>query len=160
MASGDERATAPDDLDGGGLRIGVVRSRWNPAIVQRLADGVRRGLSALGVTEIVEESVPGALEIPLGAKLLIASGRVDAVVCIGAVIRGETSHYDLVSEGCATGIAQVQLTTGVPVLFGVLTVESSAQAEARSQPSGGHNVGEEAAVAAVEMARLSERLSA
>jgi 6,7-dimethyl-8-ribityllumazine synthase len=112
------------------------------------------------VTEVIEESVPGAFEIPLAARYLAESGRVDAIVSIGAVIRGETTHYELVSENCASGIREVQLATGVPVLFGLLTVENETQAEARSQPSGGHNVGEEAAVGAVEMARLARRLVA
>lgn len=149
----------PDDLEGEGLRVGVVRSRWNPDIVQRLADGVLRGLARVGVTEIVEESVPGAFEIPLAAKYLAESSRVDAVVCIGAVIRGETTHYELVSENCAAGVSQVQLMTGIPVLFGLVTVEDLAQAQARSQPSGGHNVGEESALGAVEMACLARRLA-
>ena len=107
---------------------------------------------------VIEHSVPGSLEIPLAAKLLAASGQVDGVVCIGAVIRGETTHYDLVSEECARGVQRAQLDTGVPVLFGVLTVENEAQAEARSEGPGGHNVGEEAAIGAVEMARLAAQL--
>lgn len=158
MASGDERATVPDGLNGAGLRIGVVRARWNAAIVDQLGAGVARGLGMLGVRTVVEHSVPGSFEIPLAAKALATSGSVDAIVCIGAVIRGETTHYELVSEACSRGVQQVQLETGVPVLFGVLTVENQAQAEARSQPEGGHNVGEEAALGAVEMARLVQNL--
>lgn len=158
MASGDERAQVPEGTSGAGLRIGVVRARWNVSVVDRLADGVARGLDRLGVTDRVECSVPGSFEIPLAAKLLAASGTVDAVVCIGAVVRGETTHYEIVSGECARGVQQAQLDTGVPVLFGVLTVENEAQAEARSQPAGGHNVGEEAAVGAVEMALLARTL--
>jgi 6,7-dimethyl-8-ribityllumazine synthase len=158
MASGDERASLPAGLTGDGLRIGVVRARWNVDIVERLAEGVRRALSSLGVTMVVEHAVPGSFEIPLAAKLLASSGQVDAIVCIGAVIRGETTHYELVAGECGRGVQQVQLDTGVPVTFGVLTVENVAQAEARSQASGGHNVGEEAAVCAVEMARLAQLL--
>ncbi|MDH3679030.1 MAG: 6,7-dimethyl-8-ribityllumazine synthase [Acidimicrobiia bacterium] len=154
MASGDERASVPEGLTGEGLRIGVVRARWNAGIVDRLAKGVDRGLASLGVTDVVAHSVPGSFEIPLAAKTLAASGTVDAVVCIGAVIRGETTHYELVSGECGRGVQQAQLDTGVPVLFGVLTVENEAQAEARSQGPGGHNVGEEAALGAVEMAKL------
>lgn len=158
MAEGTARAGAPAGLDGSGLRVGVVRARWNAPIVERLADGVARGLSALGVAHdaVVEVSVPGSFEIPFGARTLATSGRVDAVICIGAVIRGETTHYEIVAGECASGVQQVQLTTGVPVAFGVLTTEDEAQALARSEGPGGHNVGEEAAVVAVEMARMAE----
>ena len=159
MAEGTARAGAPDGLDGTGLRIGVVRARWNAHIVDRLADGVARGLKALGVVpdDVVEVSVPGSFEIPFGARALAVSRRVDAVVCIGAVVRGETTHYDIVAGECAAGVQQVQLTTGVPVAFGVLTTEDEAQALARSEGPGGHNVGEEAATVAVEMARIAQR---
>jgi 6,7-dimethyl-8-ribityllumazine synthase len=153
MSSEQSRASAPD-VDGKGLRIGIVRARWNAHIVGQLADGVRRGLHTLGVLDddVVEMLVPGSFEVPFGARVLATSGTVDAVVCIGAVIRGETTHYDLVAGECASGVQQVQLSTGVPVAFGVLTVEDDAQAMARSEGPGGHNVGEEAAWVAVEMA--------
>ncbi len=154
MAGEEARAAAPDGLDGAGLRVGLVRSRWNAAIVERLVRGVRRGLVRAGVADdaVVEISVPGSFEIPFGAKVLAESGRVDAVVCVGAVIRGETTHYDLVAGECARGIQDVQLATGVPVAFGVLTTEDEGQALARSEGPGGHNVGEDAALVAVEMA--------
>jgi 6,7-dimethyl-8-ribityllumazine synthase len=127
-------------------------------VVDRLAEGARRGLAELGVDpdDVVAVSVPGSFEIPFGARALATSGRVDAVICIGAVIRGETSHYDIVAGECASGVQQVQLATGVPVAFGVLTTEDETQALARSEGPGDHNVGEEAAVVAVEMARLAE----
>jgi 6,7-dimethyl-8-ribityllumazine synthase len=159
VAEGGAPARAPAGLDGAGLRVGVVRARWNAAIVDRLADGVARGLKALGVVpeDVVEVSVPGSFEIPFGARALARSGRVDAVICIGAVIRGETTHYDIVAGECARGVQDVQLETGVPVAFGVLTTEDDRQALARSEDPGGHNVGEEAAVVAVEMARLAQR---
>ena len=159
MAEGSERASAPDGLDGAGLRVGVVRARWNARVVERLAEGVERGLKALGVVadDIVEVSVPGSFEIPFGARALATSGRVDAVICIGAVIRGETTHYDIVAGECARGVQDVQLSTGVPVAFGVLTTEDERQALARSEGPGGHNVGEEAATVAVEMARIAQR---
>lgn len=151
------RAGAPEGLDGTGLRVGVVRARWNTHVVERLAGGARRGLKDLGVADedVVEVSVPGSFEVPFGSRVLASSGRVDAVVCIGAVIRGETSHYELVAGECASGVQQVQLTTGVPVAFGVLTTEDLEQAHARSEGPGGHNVGEEAAWVAIEMARLA-----
>jgi 6,7-dimethyl-8-ribityllumazine synthase len=158
MTSDESKAGAPDDLSGAGLRIGVVRARWNPEIVDRLLDGVRRGLADLGVRDddVVETTVPGSFELPMGARILAASGFVDAVICLGSVIRGETTHYELVAGESAAGIQQVQLTTGVPVAFGVLTTEDLDQALARSEGPGGHNVGEDAAVVAVEMARLAE----
>ena len=161
MASGDQRAGTPDGIDGVGVRVGIVRARWNDDIVERLVGGVRRGLKAAGVldSDIVEVSVPGSFEIPFGARALATSGRVDAVVCVGTVIRGETTHYDIVAGECAAGIQQVQLSTGVPVGFGVLTVENEAQALARSEEAGGHNLGEEAALVAVEMARLAQTYS-
>ena len=157
--AGDKGAGAPEGLDGTGLRIGVVRARWNAGIVDRLAQGVGRGLAGLGVdpADVIDETVPGSVELPMGARILAASGQVDAVICLGCVIRGETSHYDLVAGESAAGIQQVQLTTGVPVAFGILATEDEAQALARSEGPGGHNVGEDAAVVAVEMARLAQR---
>jgi len=159
MASGDHRADVPEDLDGVGLRIGLVRSRWNADIVERLCAGVERGLLHLGIPfdDILVETVPGSFEIPMACSVLARSGEVDAIVTIGVVIRGETTHYELVSEGAAQGIQQVQLATGVPIAFGLLTVEDHHQALARSEGPGGHNVGEEAALVAVEMARLAQR---
>lgn len=157
MASGDQRASTPADLSGTGLTIGLVRARWNDTIVDRLSEGVHRALAETKVTRIIEESVPGCFEIPLAAKYLAESGQVDAVVCIGAVIRGETTHYELVAGECGRGVQDVQLSTGVPVMFGVLTVENEAQALARSEAEGGHNVGQEAAMGAVEMARFAQK---
>jgi 6,7-dimethyl-8-ribityllumazine synthase len=157
--SGDQdKAAAAEGLSGEGLRIGVVRARWNGDIVDRLHDGVRRGLAALGVHDgdVIDVSVPGSFELPMAARILATSGDVDAIVCLGSVIRGETTHYELVAGESAAGIQQVQLTTGVPVAFGVLTTEDRDQALARSEGPGGHNVGEDSAVVAVEMARLVE----
>lgn len=159
MASGDDRAVRPIGLDGTGLRIGLVKARWNSEIVDRLEAGVDRGLLHLGVpaSDIVVETVPGSFEIPMACSILARSGDVDAIITLGAVIRGETTHYELVSEGAANGVQQVQLDTGVPIAFGLVTVENRDQALARSEGPGGHNVGEEAALVAVEMARLAQR---
>ncbi len=104
--------------------------------------------------------MPGSFELPFAAKAMATSGRVDAVVVAGVVIRGETTHYELVSEGCAAGVQSTQLETGIPIGFGVLTVEDRAQALARSEEAGGHNVGEEAAIVAVEMCRLRQSFEA
>jgi len=145
--------------DGTGLHIGVVCGRFNDAITLRLLDGVRRAAAELGVQgdALVVEWVPGAFEVPYAARLMALSGRVDAVVCLGAVIRGETSHYDFVAGECARGIQQVQLEVGVPVVFGVLTTEDVAQAEARSAGPGDHNVGAEGLFTAVEMVAFRRR---
>ncbi len=162
MTGPDQRASAPpEDLDGTGLRIGVVRSRWNSDIVDRLCAGVERGLLHLGIPfdDIVLETVPGSFEIPMGASILARSGAVDAIIAIGAVIRGETTHYEIVSEGAANGVQRVQLATGIPIAFGLVTVENRDQALARSEGPGGHNVGEEAAMVAVEMALLARRFA-
>lgn len=145
-------------LDGSGLRVAVVASRFNDHVTLRLVDGARRGLSALGVSDVDEHWVPGAFELPFAAKTLAKSGTVDGIVCVGSVIRGETTHYEEVAGQCAAGIQQAQLDTGVPIAFGVLTTENLDQALARSQGPGGHNVGEEGARVVVEMARLVERV--
>ncbi len=154
MTSGDQRPKPPSDLDGSGLRIGVVRAEWNSAIVDRLTEGSARGLVEMNADLVGPVSVPGCFELPLACRVLALSGNVDAVVATGVVIRGETTHYELVSNAAASGIQAVQLETGMPIAFGLLTVESVEQALERSQGEGGHNVGEEAAVVAVQMARL------
>lgn len=154
MASGDERADTID-LDGSDLAVGVIATRWNKDIVTRLVEGAERGLQSVGATKVEHVSVPGAYELPLASLALSKSGTVDAIVVLGAVIRGETTHYELVAGECGRAIMDVQLATGIPIGFGVLTVENHAQAIARSEPAGGHNVGEEAVLAAVELAVLS-----
>jgi 6,7-dimethyl-8-ribityllumazine synthase len=143
-------------LDGTGLRVAVVCGRFNSLVTLRLLDGVRRGLAACGVAadDVEEAWVPGAFEIPLAAKAYAQSGRVDAVVALGCVIRGDTPHFEYVAGQAAQGIQQAALDTGVPIVFGVLTTEDLDQALARSEPAGGHNVGEEGARTAVEVARL------
>ncbi|MFM8530908.1 MAG: 6,7-dimethyl-8-ribityllumazine synthase [Ilumatobacteraceae bacterium] len=144
------------DLDGKGLRIAIVCARFNDHIGLELLAGARRGLARSGTTDIVEEWVPGAFEVPLAAKVLAQSGRFDAVVTLGAVIRGETAHFEFVAGECARGIQQAQLDTGVPIMFGVLTVDTEQQARDRSGP-GTDNKGDEAAVGAIEMALLVKR---
>lgn len=156
MASGDDRAAALD-LDGSALRFGIISARWNSNIVERLAAGAERGLLSYGVESIEHLTVPGAYELPFAAKQLALSGHVDGIVVVGAVIRGETTHYELVAGECGRGIMDVQLSTGVPIGMGVLTVENHAQANTRSDGAGGHNVGEEAAIAALELAILAKR---
>ncbi len=148
------------DLDGRGMRVAVVCGRFNDHVTTRLLDGVTRGLAATGVPagDVEVVWVPGAFEIPLAAKAFAESGRVDAVIGVGCVIRGETSHYETVAGECAAGIQRAQLATGVPIVFGVLTTEDLDQALARSEDAGGHNVGEEGAATAVEMVALLRRI--
>ena len=148
-------------VDGAGVRVGIIAARFNDHIVTALRDGARRGLKRIGVsdTDVVEAWVPGAFELPLGAKALAESGRVDAVICLGTVIRGDTPHFDYVCDQAAHGIQRAQMDTGVPVMFGVLTVNTEQQALDRSGP-GEDNKGDEAAVGAVEMALLLRALSA
>jgi len=149
------------ERDGSGLRVAVVCGRFNDHVTVRLLEGVRRGLRDCKVADddVTEVWVPGSFELPLSAKTFAMSGAVDAVICIGSVIRGDTAHFDLVAGECARGIQQVGLDTGVPVVFGVLTTEDLEQALCRSEPAGGHNVGEEAAQTAVEMSRLLTSIS-
>lgn len=148
------------DLDGSDLRIAIVAARFNDHIVNELHAGALRGLARLGVKEsnIVQEWVPGAFEVPLAAKVIAQNCSVDAVICLGTVIRGDTPHFEYVCGEAARGIQQVQLETGIPVMFGVLTVNTEQQAIDRSGP-GTDNKGDEAAVGAVEMALLVRRLT-
>jgi len=163
MAGDHQAEGAPEaELDGSGLRIAVVAARWNSHVTLRLVDGVRRGLDEAGVrqADVTEVWVPGAFELPLAAKAWAESGKIDAVVCLGCVIRGETTHYESVAGECASGIQQTQLETGVPIAFGALTVENLDQALARSEGPGDHNVGEDGAKVAVEMATLLRTIRA
>jgi 6,7-dimethyl-8-ribityllumazine synthase len=153
----DQRAPEPDlDGVGAGLRVAVVCGRFNSHVTLRLLDGVRRGLDACGVApgDVREAWVAGAFELPLAAKTFAATGRWDAVVAVGCVIRGDTAHFDYVAGQCAEGLLRAGLDTGVPCIFGVLTTEDLQQALERSEGAGGHNVGEEGARTAVEMAKL------
>jgi 6,7-dimethyl-8-ribityllumazine synthase len=145
--------------DGSGRRIGVVAARFNEIVTAKLVEGALAGLAKHQVADADVDVawVPGAFEIPLAASRLARTGRYDAVICLGAVIRGETAHFDLVADEAARGIARVALDTGVPVIFEVLATEDLAQAEARAGGAHG-NKGWEAAEAALEMAWLLERL--
>ena len=140
-------------LDGRGLRIGIVSARFNDHIVTALRDGALRGLERVGVADddIVEYWVPGAFEVSLAAKALAQTGKVDAIICLGTVIRGDTPHFEYVCEAATHGIQDAQMSTGVPVMFGVLTLNTEQQAIDRSGP-GIDNKGDEAAIGAVEMA--------
>jgi len=146
-------------LRGDGLRVAIAASRFNDFITERLLAGARDGLLRHGVDagSITVAWAPGAFELPLVAQRLAASGEYDAVICVGAVIRGATGHYEHVAGQCAAGIERVQLDTGVPVVFGVLTTENVEQAVERSGTKAG-NKGFESAMTAIEMADLLRQL--
>ena len=133
--------------------------RFNEFIVTALLDGAKRGLSTNGVSEsnIDVVWVPGAFEIPIATKAMATSGHYDTLVTLGAVIRGETAHFEYVAGPVADSIAQIQLETGMPIGFAVLTVENVEQAVERSGPGAG-NKGEEAAIGAIEMANVLKAL--
>ena len=138
-----------------GMKAAIVASRFNEIIVRKLLGGavdglVRHGMDAENITAAW---VPGAFEIPTAAAALAKSGKYDAVICVGAVIRGDTTHYDYVCSEVSKGIAQISLSTGVPVLFGVLTTENIEQALARAGSKAG-NKGYDCALSAIEMVNL------
>jgi 6,7-dimethyl-8-ribityllumazine synthase len=138
-------------------RFAIAVGRFYEDLAQRLATGAQRAFAAAGMGEADVYDVPGAFELPLAAKYLAGSGRYAGVACLGAVIRGETDHYDYVCAEAARGIQDVQLTTGVPCAFGVLTVENMDQALARTG-GGKRDQGEHAAQAVLALAALRERL--
>jgi 6,7-dimethyl-8-ribityllumazine synthase len=146
-------------LRGDGIRVAIVCGRFNDLITERLLAGARDGLLRHGVDEasITEAWVPGAFELPLAASRLASSGEHDAVICLGAVIRGATGHYEHVAGQCAAGIARVALDTGVPVVFGVLTTDTIEQALERAGTKAG-NKGYESAETALEMVDLLRQL--
>jgi 6,7-dimethyl-8-ribityllumazine synthase len=147
------------NLSAEGRAFGMVASRFNDFVVKALLEGaieaIRRHGGAAGAVDVVW--VPGSYEIPVVARELALSGRYDALICLGAVIRGATAHFDYVAGGAAGGISNVALETGVPVIFGVITTESIEQALERAGTKMG-NKGFEAAVSAMEMADLMAKL--
>ena len=146
-------------LNGTGLRVGIVLARFNQFIGDRLLEGALDTLSRSGVApaDIDVARVPGAFEIPLAAQAMARSGRYDAILCLGAVIRGATAHFEFLAGQCASGVARVGLDAGLPVLFGVLTTDTIEQAIERAGTKAG-NKGAECAVAAIEMADLMRQL--
>ncbi len=138
-----------------GMKVGIVASRFNEIIVNKLLGGAVDGLVRHGVEDrnITAVWVPGAFEIPTAAQRMAASGKYDAVICVGAVIRGATSHYDYVCNEVSKGIAQVSMATGVPTLFGIVTTENIEQAIARAGAHTG-NKGYDCALSAIEMVNV------
>ena len=142
-----------------GARYAILASRWNPRITDALVEGARAALLAHGVSEAAIDivRVPGALELPVAAQALARAGRHVALVALGCVVRGDTRHYEHVADQCARGLMDVSLQHALPVANGVLAVEKHADAEARAGGAHG-NKGEEAALAALEMAWLLHKL--
>lgn len=142
-----------------GAKIGIVAARFNEFIVSKLVSGARDGLVRHNVSDedITLAWVPGAFEIPLMAKRMAKSGKYDAVICLGAVIRGATSHYDYVCAEVSKGIASVSLESGVPVMFGVVTTDTIEQAIERAGTKAG-NKGYDCALGAIEMINLGKQL--
>jgi 6,7-dimethyl-8-ribityllumazine synthase len=146
--------------EGAGLRIAVVAARWNGFVVDKLVDGC---INTLRQREVAEDNihlvhVPGSFELTAATRWAAESGHYDAIICLGAVIRGETAHFEYIAGGAADGMREVTLLTGVPVVFGVLTTENVDQAMERAGGKEGHK-GEEAAATAIEMANLRKALS-
>ncbi|MGP4072990.1 6,7-dimethyl-8-ribityllumazine synthase [Piscibacillus sp. B03] len=151
--------TIEGNLVGSGLKVAIVAGRFNDFITEKLVDGAVGGLKRHGVNDddITLAWVPGAFEIPLAAKKLAASGDYDAVITLGAVIKGSTPHFDYVCSEAAKGVSHANLETGVPVIFGVITTNTIEQAIERAGTKAG-NKGYDAAVGAIEMANLVKEL--
>ena len=148
-----------DDFDARGMRIAIVAARFNAEIVSGLVEGAQAELERCGAEVATLRYAPGAWELPLAAQLVAEHEAPDAIVALGAVIRGETAHFEYISGECATGLSRVSLDLSLPVAFGVLTCDLQRQAVARSAP-GADNKGAEAARAAVEMVALARALEA
>lgn len=147
-------------LVGTGLKFGIISARWNDFLGSKLLDGAKDALIRHGVDpdHIDVAMVPGSFEIPLAAQKMAASGRYDGVICLGVLIRGATTHYELIAGEATKGIGSVSLQTGVPVGFGVITTENIEQAIERCGSKAG-NKGAEAAMATLEMANLLKAMS-
>ena len=151
------KTTIQGRLDATGLRFGIVASRFNERIVRLLMDGAIEEIERLGGSEITVVRVPGAHEIPPALDALAKSGTVDVLVALGVVIRGETAHFDYVCSSCQSGVDDVVRRTGMPVGLGVLTCETSEQAQERAGGKHG-NKAAEAAQAAIEMASVLRQI--
>ena len=151
--------TLEGNLTAEGMKVGIVGARFNEFIVSKLIDGARDCLVRHGAADddITLAWVPGAFEIPVIAKKMAESGKYDAVICLGTVIRGATSHYDLVCAEASKGIAAVSLKTGIPVMFGIVTTDNIEQAIERAGTKAG-NKGYDCALGAIEMVNLSKSI--
>jgi 6,7-dimethyl-8-ribityllumazine synthase len=147
--------TFAQNLDGTNMRIGIVKTRWNDEHVDNLVTGIKEALTECKVQDdnIFETSVPGAFELPMAAQFLALSGTVDAIICTGVLIKGDTMHFEYISDAVSKGIMNIGLNTKTPVIFGVLTCLTEDQVKARSTPGKG-NHGYDWGKTAVEMALL------
>eukprot|EP00531_Pseudo-nitzschia_arenysensis_P008426 CAMPEP_0116141770 /NCGR_PEP_ID=MMETSP0329-20121206/14554_1 /TAXON_ID=697910 /ORGANISM="Pseudo-nitzschia arenysensis, Strain B593" /LENGTH=232 /DNA_ID=CAMNT_0003636965 /DNA_START=63 /DNA_END=761 /DNA_ORIENTATION=- len=154
LLKGAESEVSFGELDGSDIRIGIIRTRWNDEHVTNLVDGCKKALEECGVKEenIFETSIPGAYELPLSARFLALSGTVDAIVTAGVLIKGETMHFEYISDAVSSGLMSVQLQTQCPVVYGVLNCMNEDQVKARS--TGDNNHGYDWGKTAVEMALL------
>lgn len=154
--------TIQGEFEGEDLKIAIVSTRWNEDIVDRLVESAIDVLTDCGVDDddIVVIKVPGAFELPLAIDRLAESGDYDGIVAAGAVIRGDTPHFDYVAGECAKGLSATALEYGIPVGFGVITADSAEQADARAQPDEDHNKGAEAASAVIEMVNVLRQIGA
>jgi 6,7-dimethyl-8-ribityllumazine synthase len=155
MATGNDAVSFPA-LDGSDVRVGIIRARWHEDLTGSLVDGVKESLTQCGVKpdNIIVSEVPGAFELPLAARFLALSGTVDVVVPIGLLIKGDTYHFEVIADTVTSSLMSIGLSTGIPVIFGVLTVNTEQQAKDRSV--GANNHGLQWGMAAVEMALLRE----
>jgi len=147
------------DLSAQGLKFGLVVSRFNDFITSRLLGGALDALQRSGAADadITVARVPGAREVPIAAKLMAESGKFDAVICLGAVIRGSTPHFDYVAAESSKGVAEIAMSTGLPVIYGILTTDTIEQAVERAGTKAG-NRGYDAAIAAIEMVSVLKQL--
>jgi 6,7-dimethyl-8-ribityllumazine synthase len=153
MAAGNEAIDFPE-LDGTNVRIGIIKARWHEGIINDLASGAEEALAECGVQKenIVISEVPGSFELPLAARYLALSGTVDAILPIACLIKGDTYHFEVIADTVTRGLMDVSLSTGIPVMFGVLTVNTEEQAIARATGSNNHGI--QWGKGAVEMALL------
>ena len=153
MAGGTQEVSFPT-LDGSDVRIGILKARWHEKSIANLVGGIKEALTECKVPEenIVEYEVPGAFELPLACRYLALSGKVDAIIPVGVLIKGDTTHFEVISESTAAGLMNVGLSTGIPVIFGLLTANNEEQVVARSV--GANNHGNQWGMAAVDMALL------
>ncbi|CAB9499798.1 7-dimethyl-8-ribityllumazine synthase [Seminavis robusta] len=154
LKGAESEVSFDNDLDGSDMKIGIIRTRWNDEHVTNLVNGIKEGLKECKVAEasVFETSVPGAFELPLAARFLALSGTVDAIICCGVLIKGETMHFEYISDAVAKGIMNVGMSTTTPCVLGVLTCMNEDQVKARS--SGNNNHGVDWGKTAVEMALL------
>ena len=153
MAGGTTEVSFPE-LDGSEVRIGILKARWHDGHISNLVGGIKTALADCKVPEenIIEYDVPGAFELPLACRYLALSGKVDAIIPVGVLIKGDTTHFEVISDAATKGLMDVGLATGIPVIFGLLTANNEEQVVARS--TGANNHGTQWGMAAVDMALL------